>query len=167
MSELETETSESAEVENEELPSGRRVGPGGPVIGTLIGFRDGGRVPLVIFAGQPAAGGVDARAILDLHGAHIGREVLLGFEEGDVRKPIVLGCMWSPSGRMTLERVGAVELQADGERMIISAQQQLVLRCGKASITLTCDGKILIEGEYVSSRSSGVNRIKGGSVQLN
>jgi hypothetical protein len=26
---------------------------------------------------------------------------------------------------------------------------------------------VLIQGTYVSSRSSGVNRIKGGSVQLN
>jgi hypothetical protein len=26
---------------------------------------------------------------------------------------------------------------------------------------------VLIEGTYVSSRSSGVNRVKGGSVQLN
>jgi hypothetical protein len=42
-----------------------------------------------------------------------------------------------------------------------------VLRCGQASVTLTKAGKVLIRGTYVSSRSSGVNRIKGGSVQLN
>jgi hypothetical protein len=47
------------------------------------------------------------------------------------------------------------------------APEQLVLRCGKASITLTKAGKVLIEGSYVSSKSTGVNRIKGGSVQLN
>lgn len=51
--------------------------------------------------------------------------------------------------------------------MIVSAKEQLVLRCGKASITLTKAGKVLIKGSYVLSRSSGVNRIKGGSVQLN
>ncbi len=51
--------------------------------------------------------------------------------------------------------------------MIVNAKEQLVLRCGKASITLTRAGKILIKGSYVLSRSSGVNRIKGGSVQLN
>ena len=60
-----------------------------------------------------------------------------------------------------------VEVDADGERMIVSADEQLVLRCGKASITLTKAGKVLIEGAYVLSRSTGVNRIKGGSVQLN
>jgi hypothetical protein len=60
-----------------------------------------------------------------------------------------------------------VELENDGERLIVTAKTQLVLRCGKASITLTNAGKVLIEGAYVSSRSTGVNRINGGSVQLN
>ena len=47
------------------------------------------------------------------------------------------------------------------------SKEQLVLRCGKASITLTKAGKVLIDGSHVLSRSSGVNRVKGGSVQLN
>ena len=58
-------------------------------------------------------------------------------------------------------------VEADGERLVVDARDQLVLRCGKASITLTKAGKVLIQGTYLSSRSSGVNRIKGGSVQLN
>jgi hypothetical protein len=60
-----------------------------------------------------------------------------------------------------------VEVDTDGERMIVSAKTQLVLRCGKASITLTQAGKVLIEGTYVSSRSTGANRLKGGSIHLN
>ena len=60
-----------------------------------------------------------------------------------------------------------LEVDSDGQRITVSAREQLVLRCGEASITLTKAGKVLIEGTYVSSRSSGVNRIKGGSVQLN
>ena len=55
----------------------------------------------------------------------------------------------------------------DGERLEFSAEREIVLRCGKASITLTREGKVLIKGAYLSSRSSGVNRIKGGSVQIN
>ena len=65
------------------------------------------------------------------------------------------------------DKSGQVEVDADGERMIVSAKEQLVLRCGKASITLTKAGKVLIQGAYVLSRSSGVNRIKGGSVRIN
>jgi len=60
-----------------------------------------------------------------------------------------------------------LQIEADGEPVIVSAKDRLVLRCGKASITLTKEGKLLIEGTYVSSHSSGVNRIRGGSVQIN
>ena len=42
-----------------------------------------------------------------------------------------------------------------------------MLRCGQASLTLTRAGKILLSGTYVLSHSSGVNRVKGGSVQIN
>ena len=60
------------------------------------------------------------------------------------------------------------ELEIGGEeRLELTAEREIVLRCGKASITLTRAGKVLIRGDYISSRSSGVNKIKGGSVQLN
>jgi hypothetical protein len=62
---------------------------------------------------------------------------------------------------------GCVEMDVDGERMVVTAKSELVLRCGKATITLTKEGKVLIEGTFVSSRSSGVQRIKGGAIQLN
>lgn len=53
------------------------------------------------------------------------------------------------------------------ERIELVAEQEIVLRCGDASITLTKAGKIVLRGAYVLSRSSGVNKIKGGSVQIN
>jgi hypothetical protein len=60
-----------------------------------------------------------------------------------------------------------VEATADGKRVTLTADKEIELRCGKASITLTRAGKVLIRGAYLLSRSSGVNRIKGGSVQIN
>ena len=65
------------------------------------------------------------------------------------------------------EQPGQVEVDADGERLVVSAKEQIVLLCGQASITLTKAGKVLIQGTYVSTRSSGVNRVKGASVQIN
>jgi len=56
------------------------------------------------------------------------------------------------------------EVRVDGERVVFDAKKEIVLRCGKASITLTRAGKVLIRGAYLLNRSSGVNRIKGGSV---
>jgi hypothetical protein len=139
----------------------------GVVVGRLVAFKEDGTVPLVIYDGQPTSAALPARSTLDLHGSHVGRQVVLIFENGDPQKPLVLGCLNDPHARTPLERPGSVDIDADGERLVISAKEQLVLRCGKASITLTRSGKVLLHGSYVSNRSTGVLRLKGGSVQIN
>lgn len=139
----------------------------GVVIGKLLAITDGGMTPLVWFLGQPGDGALRARSIVDLHGPHIGSAVVLVFEHGDPARPVVVGVLRGQTGWPMADRPAQVEVDADGERMVVSAREQLVLRCGKASITLTKAGKVLIEGSYLLSRSTGVNRIKGGSVQLN
>lgn len=108
-----------------------------------------------------------ARTTVDLHGAHIGHDVLIVHEGGNPLLPIVTGVLRGRPGWPLAETPAQVQVDADGQRLVVTAQQQLVLRCGKASITLTQAGKVLIEGSYVLSRSTGVNRVKGGSVQLN
>ncbi|WP_196137592.1 DUF6484 domain-containing protein [Aliikangiella sp. G2MR2-5] len=67
------------------------------------------------------------------------------------------------------ENVKSIENTAyvDGRKVIIEGQEEIELRCGEASIRLTKAGKILIRGKYLLNRSSGVNRIMGGSVQVN
>jgi hypothetical protein len=60
-----------------------------------------------------------------------------------------------------------IHIQADGRRVAIEAFDELELRCGKASITLRRNGKIVIYGTQVETRSRGLNRIKGGSVKIN
>jgi len=138
----------------------------GAITGRLIGFADGGVTPLVVYPGQPGTVALPARAITDLHGAHIGGDVVLVFEGGDARRPIVVGWIRPPAG-WPLSQPGQVQVDADGERMIVSAAQQLVLRCGSASITLTKAGKVIIRGTYIVSHSTGANRVKGGTVHLN
>jgi hypothetical protein len=139
----------------------------GVVIGQLVAITDDGTAPLVTYPGQAGTAALRARAVLDVHGEHIGREVVLTFENADPARPVILGCLHDPSARSLPDRPGQVEMDVDGQRLVVTAKEQLVLRCGKASITLTKAGKVLIEGGYISSRSSGVNRVKGGSVQLN
>lgn len=139
----------------------------GVIVGQLLALTDNGQTALVSFAGQPGHAALRARSTVDLHGPHMGQDVVLMFEQGDVHRPIVMGVLRGRTGWPLSEQPGTVEVDADGERMIVSAQEQMVLRCGKASITLTKAGKVLIDGTYVLSRSSGVNRVKGGSVQLN
>lgn len=60
-----------------------------------------------------------------------------------------------------------IPLSLDGETRLIEAKEELVLRCGEASITLSKNGKIAIRGKYILNRATGVNRILGGSVQVN
>jgi hypothetical protein len=134
------------------------------VRGELVAVTDEGRTPLVVYPGQTGTAAVRAGSVVDLHGAHIGRPVVLMFVDG---RPVIMGVLREGDGWPLEARPGAVSVDADGERLVVSAKEQLVLRCGKASITLTRAGKVLIQGEYVSSRSTGVNRIKGGSIQLN
>jgi Domain of unknown function (DUF6484) len=137
------------------------------VVGELIALSDEGRTALVTYPGQPNTAAQRARSVIDLHALHIGQPVVLMFEAGDPTRPIVVGVLRQREGWPESEVPSQVQVEADGERLIVSAAEQLVLRCGKASITLTKAGKVLIQGSYLSSRSSGVNRIKGGSVQLN
>ena len=137
------------------------------VIGELLALAEEGRTPLVAYPGQPGSAALRARSLVELHGAHIGQQLALAFEAGDPGRPVVMGVLRQAAGWPLADPPAQVEVDAGGERLIVSAREQLVLRCGKASITLTRAGKVLIQGSYVSSRSTGVNRIKGGSVQLN
>lgn len=138
-----------------------------PAVGDLIGLADEGGTALVIDPCAAVPTVHRARSTVDLRGVHIGQPVLLLFEQGDPARPIVVGVVRGRAGWPEADPPGQVQVDADGERLHVSAKEELVLRCGKASITLTRAGKVLISGAYVSSRSSGVVRIKGGSVQLN
>jgi hypothetical protein len=131
----------------------------GVVIGTLAGFAADG-APLVAFPG--AAGPVPARTLAALGPADLGAELALMFEAGDPARPVVAGRLLRPEAEPD-----PVAVERDGERLELTAEREIVLRCGQASITLTRAGKVLIRGAYIFSRSTGVNKIKGGSVQLN
>jgi hypothetical protein len=60
-----------------------------------------------------------------------------------------------------------VEARVDGKRVVLEGQDEVVLKCGEASITLKRDGKLILRGAYVETHAKGVNRIKGGSVKIN
>ncbi len=70
------------------------------------------------------------------------------------------------AGADGLQVVGMLQSFSSPARQEITAREQLTLRSGAASLTLTAAGKILLRGAYVSSWSNGVNRIVGRSVRL-
>jgi hypothetical protein len=88
------------------------------------------------------------------------------FERGNPRRPMLMGFVQTEQpGPITPPLPVAARI--DGQTLVFSAEKEIVLQCGQASLTLTRAGKILLRGTYLLSRSSGVNRIKGGSVQIN
>lgn len=139
----------------------------GAVVGRLLGLVDEGRVPLVALpsGGAPRAA-LRARSTVDLHEPHIGRDVLLLFEDAQETKPIIVGLL-RESGPESAPALGRIELTVDGKRVILSAATELVLRCGKSRITLRHDGRIEVRGESITTHATGANRVQGGSVQLN
>lgn len=134
----------------------------GVVIGILLDVPQTAS-PVVAFPGCPSETGIAATTTTQLSREDIGTQVALMFVGGDPSQPLVIG---------RIQRLAPVEkpvavAHLDGERLEFSAEKEIVLRCGKASITLTREGKVIVRGTYLSSRSTGVNRIKGGSVQIN
>ena len=141
------------------------------VTGRIIGFAPSVG-PLVDFPGNTAGVLLLARSVVAVTDKAIGQEVVLAFEDGDLTRPLILGVVQSfddpdPDPSTLPIRPGSVDVTTDGNRLLLTAHDEVVLRCGRASITLTAAGKVLIRGEYLLSRSSGANRIKGGSVQIN
>jgi hypothetical protein len=85
------------------------------------------------------------------------------FADGDGARPVIVGLVRAAEDSIASSK----ETRLGGQRLVLRAEQEIVLECGDASITLTNAGKVLIRGAYLSSRSSGVHRIKGASVDIN
>jgi hypothetical protein len=135
------------------------------VVAEFTGLGEGG-APHVRLPGQADA--VRARSIVALPARLAGRQVLVVHETGREGAPIVTGVLHEEQDAAAPLPAGPpFELEVDGQHVALVAQQQLVLRCGEASVTLTREGKILLRGTYVSSRSSGVHRIHGAVVEIN
>ena len=159
------------------------------VLGTLVRLNDAG-APLVDWPDNPGAEPVPALCTAAYTASDAGRTAALLFAGGDPARPLIVGLIREAMDAVieATELAGAgaglqqaegleddeeeveeraFEARVDGERVVIAASTEIVLQCGKASITLTKAGKVLLRGAYLLSRSSGVNRIKGGSVQIN
>jgi len=138
-----------------------------PTVGRLHGF-DLLDQPLISNVAVRAGELLTARTTVPLRRAMIGRDVLVVFDRGDAESAIIIGVIHADA----LDHGAAppapdVAIQVDGERRVIEAEREIVLRCGEASITLTRAGKVIIKGNYILSRSTGYNKIKGAAIDIN
>jgi hypothetical protein len=138
----------------------------GPIVGWCVAHDERGL--LVDFPGNPA-GPVAALAMQTLDLGAVATAIaqrtpaLLTFEQGRADRPIVLGLLHDVAAPVPAPALADV----DGKRVVLSAEDEIVLQCGRASITLRRNGRVVIRGVEVETRASGVNRIRGGTVAIN
>jgi hypothetical protein len=106
-----------------------------------------------------------ADSMVDLQARDIGREVMVMVMDHGLRA-VVIGVI-QPIGLPAETPAGQVNLEADGRRLVVSADHELVLRCGQASLVLRQDGSIELKGTSILTQAEGAQRIRGGSIQLN
>jgi hypothetical protein len=149
----------------------------GARVGTIVDITDEGQVR-VDFPGNTCgptlarfAGSV--REKVKSATETVPQNILLIFENEDPELPIIVDVICDSTNEtgendpIALQVDKPEDVFVDGKRITFDAKEEIVLRCGKSSITLTRAGKVLIRGAYLLTRSSGVNRIKGASVQIN
>jgi hypothetical protein len=156
-------------------PSSRaKAADAAAVLGRIVGVDAEGAVTVEIpgRSGSPLAARLAAPLSRDelLTAAQTSRAAVLVFENGDPVLPIIVGLVREAvSTRGSTEPAAAhvIEADVDGKRVRITAQDEIVLECGSASITLRRNGRVVVRGTYVESYSDGTNRIKGGQVRIN
>ncbi|OJH39236.1 DUF6484 domain-containing protein [Cystobacter ferrugineus] len=150
----------------------------GPRTGWVAAL-DADGMPLVDFEDNPAGRPLPAQcgalvedtALVDA--ARNRQGALLLFEEEDATRPVLVTLLrsrprqpgvQSPQGTASTH---PREVRVDGQRVVLEARDELELRCGDASIILRRNGRIVLEGLQVDSRSRGLQRIRGGKVEIN
>jgi hypothetical protein len=134
-------------------------------LGRLVGVGAGGEAWLDL----PVEGvtAVPARSTVLFSPQQIGREVLVAFVGGALDRPVVVGLLREPTDAAEPATQARLNAIVDGERIVFTGRKEVVLRCGKASIALSEDGKVIIKGAKLLTTASGLHRIKGGAVQIN
>ena len=140
--------------------------PAAVIIGRVAGIAEDG-APLVDFPGNPAGTAVPALATASYRLVTPDTPVALMFMDGDPARPLAIGVVAQPDPATAPARSVTPDQTEPEDRLTLTAPRELVLQCGRASLVLTSAGKVLIRGTYVSSRSSGMQRITGAAVQIN
>jgi len=133
--------------------------------GTLVEIKTDGTL-LVRPDGDPA-GIVACDALVSSGPLHPGATVVYAMPPSSQHRGCVLGAVGPyrpPSGQSNEDNP---HLVADKTTIELTADTKLVLKCGEGSISIGQDGTIIIKGARILSRSKGVNKIKGASVQIN
>ena len=114
----------------------------GAVIGEVAGIGSAGEI-MVTYPGNRFGSPLPAMSTVAVTREDLGKKATLVFEAGDPLKPILLGLIRQPVRK---DSGKSMDVRLDGKRLTFTAEEEIVLRCGKASITLNRAGKIIIRG---------------------
>ncbi len=147
----------------------------GAVVGTVVSF-EGGEIRVR----HPHDGGaaLPARALATLGEAALAQAAreraaaVLLFEGEDPARPLLVGLLRSATPLVDALLAGPLPqapavARVDGKRVAIEGKEEVVLRCGKASLTLQRDGKVVLRGVNLVTQADQVHKIRGGKVQVN
>jgi hypothetical protein len=149
-----------------------------PIVGSVASYqRDELRVDFPGNTRGPllarVSAALDGLALQEAAATH--QDALLVFEGGDPGRPVLLSLLRSTTPMVDLLLQSGEQLRpallehvrVDGQRITIEGKEEVVLRCGKASLTLRRDGKVLLRGVNVVSQADQVHKVRGGKVQIN
>ena len=131
----------------------------GVLVGRVTGVDDRGLPVVSTERGEAAVAGVVWMQAAPRWADCLGCRVAVVAFEGD-QGLLVLGLLDAPPAAENTDAKVPDTLRVESRR-------ELVIECGKSKIALRADGRIEIRGGHLISRSSGPNKIKGGSVHIN
>jgi hypothetical protein len=133
-----------------------------PVGARIAGVDDAGRASVIFLGAEApvparctvAPSGIPPRGEID------GAEVLIVFEDGDARRPVIIGfvrdMLWGPQAPAEVHT-----------KVLIEGEEEVVIRCGKSSLSMSADGRVVIKGTRVTSRATEANKVRGAVVLIN
>jgi hypothetical protein len=175
----------SSQVESHSLLQNELSSQGSLLIGKVTSINDNGN-PLIAYNEATQVLPIEALTTVPLNDSSVGKDVAISFAQNQGGIPIVMGVIRrllddvisqqentmplaadDENTNLLSAETGKPEIIVDGNKLELSAADEITLRCGKSSITLNKNGKILIKGEHMLNRTAGSYKIKSGSIQLN
>jgi hypothetical protein len=145
-----------------------------PTVGRVVAVQGGEVIVEVNGVGQRLLARVSASldfACLE-RAARERQEAVLIFERSDPARPIILALLRSTAPLVEAILDGPTAqtekvVHVDAQRVVIDGKDEVVLRCGRASLTLRRDGKVILRGVNIVTHAERVQKIRGGKVQIN
>lgn len=160
------------------------IGSAGIAIGTFEGYSNEGIT--LIGLHEYTQENIPAMTLIDLQHVALGAPLAIAFAGAPPEKPLILGAILNPNAvdrpaaRPEAETTNQaqeatdnedeeddLDLIVDGRHVELEAHETLELRCGKAALLMSADGRITLRGTYITSQASATQRILGGSVSIN